>query len=49
VPSCSIGDVAICFEHGPAVGVCSTITAGAMDGGSDAAASDGAAADSSLP
>jgi len=48
VPSCSIGDVAICVDSGPSVAICSTISAGtdggsdaADDGGSDAAADDG--------
>jgi hypothetical protein len=51
VPSCSIGDVAICFDSGPSVAVCSTIGAGTggsggsseMDGGGDDAGSDAAA------
>ena len=46
VPSCSIGDVAVCFDSGPNVAVCSTITGetdGGMDGGSGDAGSDAAA------
>ena len=51
VPSCSIGDVAVCFDSGPNVAVCSTITVGTggsggsgeMDGGSGDAGPDAAA------
>jgi hypothetical protein len=48
VPSCSIGDVAVCFDSGPNVVVCSTITGGTggsgeMDGGGGDAGPDVAA------